>query len=331
MKNRLARLAPLATREPREGSRYKARKGSDRALEESAERARQLAAELKAVEEELRASNREILKSRAELERLVHHLAAANAELQRQIDERIRLERDLLEIAEKERQRFGFDLHDDLSQQLMGVAFMVKALERKVASRHLPRVLETRQIQSHIDQVINHTRHLRCDFTSQDLLGDDLKAALKKLAARVERTFRISCRFTARRPLPRLSRNVAAQLYKIAQESVSNALRHGKAGLVLIALSRRADNLVLTIKNDGLPIPENRKVTDGMGLRIMHARAGLMGAALEISADWGDGTVVTCTLPLKAEPKPTVIQLHPPAPYDQDKNDYVLPAACQER
>ncbi len=273
----------------------------------------QMVEELKIVEEQLRESNREISKAHAELEKRVEQrtadLTAANAELQCQIQERVRLERELLEIAEKERQRIGFDLHDDLSQQLMGVAFLVKALERKVANNHIPTVPEARHIQSLIDEVINHTHDLAHDFSSLDRQGDDLKAELTKLAAKVKKMFQVSCRFTCKGTPQQLPQHIVAQLYKIAQESASNAIRHGKAKLVSISLSRSAAELILTIRNDGLPIPESRRTNDGMGLRIMNSRASLIGAALKIESDQGEGTVVTCTLPLKASPKPATLPL----------------------
>jgi len=117
-------------------------------------------------------------------------LTVANAELQCQINERGRLERELLEIAEKERQRIGFDLHDDLGQKLTGVAFMIKALERKVSKKHLPQIAETRRIQVLINQIINHTHDLAHAFSSLDLQGDDLAMELKELAAKLKKCSR---------------------------------------------------------------------------------------------------------------------------------------------
>jgi len=309
MKDRLARLVPAITRELREAATRKGRREADRALRES--------------EERLRESNRELSKSRAELEKRVlartADLTAANSELQCQIHERMRLERDLLEVAEKERQRIGFDLHDDLSQQLMGVAFLVKALERKVANRGVPSEVEARQIQTLIDEVINHTHDLAHDFSSLDRQGDDLAAELTKLAAKVKKMFGVSCRFLRKGVAPQLPPNVVAHLYKIAQESASNAVKHGRAKEVSISLSKRGSELVLRVRNDGLPIPEDRKASDRMGLRIMNSRANLIGAALKIESSEEKGTVVTCTLPLKGVPKPKVMDVHNSAPLTNER------------
>jgi two-component system, NarL family, sensor histidine kinase UhpB len=273
-----------------------------------ARRLEDMVEELTVVEERLRESNRELSESRAELEERVlkrtADLTAANAELQRQIQERMRLERDLLEVAEKERQRIGFDLHDDLSQQMMGVAFLVKALERKVANQCMPSEVEARQIQTLIDEVINHTHDLAHDFSSLDRQGDDLESELTKLAAKVKKMFGVSCRFSRKGVAPPLPQNVVAHLYKIAQESASNAVKHGRAKEVSISLSQRNSELILSVRNDGLPIPESRKASDRMGLRIMNSRANLIGAALKIKSNGEDGTVVTCTLPLEQTAKP---------------------------
>jgi two-component system sensor histidine kinase UhpB len=289
------------------------RKLADERLAENAAQLEALVEKLKTIDEQLRLRNREISESRVELEKRVHQrtadLTVANAELQGQINERLRLERELLEIAEKERRRIGFDLHDDLGQKLTGVAFMIKALERKVLKKHLPQVAETRRIHALINQIINHTHDLAQAFSRLDLEGDDLALELKELAAKVKKMFQVSCQFIAKGAPPSLPQNVTAQFYKIAQEAASNAVKHGKAKLIFISLTRQPDKLILMIKNNGLPFPDARKVTEGMGLRIMNSRASMIGAVLEIRPNGGDGTIVTCTLPLAPAAKSTVIEL----------------------
>jgi len=93
------------------------------------------------------------------------------------------------------------------------------------------------------------------------------------------------------------------QFYKIAQEAVSNAIKHGKATHVAIQLTRTADKLVLTIKNDGLPFTPPVHTTKRMGLRIMNYRANTIGAALDIEPQPKSGTTVTCALPFQNGPK----------------------------
>ncbi|MDB6112844.1 MAG: putative sensor protein [Pedosphaera sp.] len=308
------------------------RKLADQQLAENSRQLEGMVEELKAIDEQLRLSNREISESRAELEKRVRQrtadLTVANTELQCQINERLRLERELLEIAEKERRRIGFDLHDDLGQKLTGVAFMIKALERKVLKKHLPQVAETRRIHALINQIINHTHDLAQAFSSLDLEGDDLALELKELAAKVKKMFQVSCQFIVKGAVPSLPQNVTAQFYKIAQEAASNAVKHGKAKLLFISLTRHPDKLILMIKNNGFPFPEARKVQEGMGLRIMNSRASMIGAVLEIRPNGGDGTLVTCTLPLVPATKPAALELLPPSQPASLANGHAVAMAC---
>jgi signal transduction histidine kinase len=102
---------------------------------------------------------------------------------------------------------------------------------------------------------------------------------------------------------PELSHNTTVQLYKIAQEAVSNAIKHGKASQVSIGLVTSDDRLVMSIKNDGLPFAQPSGNSTRMGLRIMHYRANTIGATLEIKAAGKNGTIATCVLPIKNNSK----------------------------
>lgn len=278
------------------------RKQTEEQLAEKTRSLEEMVEKLRAIEEELRESNQAISESNDRLEKRVRErtsdLVAANAELQHEITERICLQKELLEIAEKERRRIGFDLHDDLSQKLMGISFMVKAMERNLANKIPPKSMETRKIQLLINQVINHTHNLAHGFCALDLKGNDLALELKGLAANVKKMFQITCHFRTEGELPELPENVAAQLYKIAQEAANNAIKHGKARNMSISLSSLPGKLVLAIKNSGVPFPETRESGNGMGLRIMNSRASVIGASIQIKSNAGDGTIVACTLPL---------------------------------
>jgi signal transduction histidine kinase len=111
--------------------------------------------------------------------------------------------------------------------------------------------------------------------------------------------FAVPCALIAKGTIPEMPQHVAMQLYKIAQEAISNAVKHGKASHVAITLARHDDLLALTIKNDGKPFAQPAEPTKRMGLRIMNYRANLVGASLAIEAN-RSGTTVTCTLPVKS-------------------------------
>jgi len=288
MKDRLARLVPVVERELREAEVRRARRKSE--------------AELLRAHEELE----------LRVERRTADLRAANLKLENVIEERKRLENELLEIAENERRRIGFDLHDDLGQKLTGVSLMMKGLERRLANDEHSSVSDARKIQVLIDEIIHHTHNLAHQFSSLDVKGDDLSSVLKGLAVNVKKMFEIPCAFSMRGALPELPHHTTVQLYKIAQEAVSNAIKHGKATQVSISIVRQNDSLIMMIKNDGLPFSPPPAAKNRMGLRIMNYRANTIGAMMEIKPQEQSGTTVTCFLPLKNGPRAAARVHHHP-------------------
>jgi two-component system, NarL family, sensor histidine kinase UhpB len=282
------------------------RKWSEKQLEEYARQLRETVEQLKITEEELRASNADLSKARADLERRVRErtadLMAANAELQRQMEERRRLENELLDITEKERQRIGIDLHDDLGQHLNGIALLLEGLELKLNKKSDSAAAEVGRIQALILKTINHAHNLAQNLATVNVQGKDLCSALKNLCSRAKAMFEISCRCVSEGTIPALEPTVVNQLYKIAQEAVTNAIKHGKAKQVQINLSFALDKLTLTIRNNGEPFPEAIDHSNRMGLRIMQYRARVVGATVQVRANGAKGTIVTCILPSRLVP-----------------------------
>ncbi len=228
-------------------------------------------------------------------------LAQANAKLQTAITERQRLEQELLEITERERRRIGLDLHDDLGQKLSGIALMTKGLQLKLAKQQAEEARDAAKIHRLVQQAMSHASDLAHDLATLDLKENDLPAALDRLAARARELFEISCRFKVEGTIPPLDSAVVSQLYKIAQEAVTNAIKHGKTKRVGISLTNGANQLILSIHNDGRPFPDLKDQAPGMGLRIMNYRASLIGAWLEVKGTGPRGTLVTCTVPLEGK------------------------------
>ena len=234
------------------------------------------------------------------IEERTAELTASNVELLREIGERKRLEKELVEITETERRRIGQNLHDDLGQLLTGIAFMTQSLAEKLAEGSVPEVSDAARIQALVNQAIRQTRVLSRDLTSAELDETDLAASLQALARHVEGLFEASCRFRSQGTIPPVSEGVARQLFYIAQEAATNAIKHGRPRHVWIVLAGLPDRLSLTIRNDGLAFPGVPAANTGMGLRIMNYRARVIGAAFEVGTDRESGTVVHCALPIKS-------------------------------
>jgi len=281
MKDRLARLLPAVERELREAEVRRARLDSELALRRAHD------------ELEIRVEAR------------TADLQTANAKLENVLEERRRLENELLEIAENERRRIGFDLHDDLGQKLTGVSLMLKGLERRLAIDQHPGAEDARTIQRLIDEVVHHTHHLARQFSELDVAGDDLPAVLEGLAGHVRSLFRIKCTFQLRGNPPKLPSDATLQLYKIAQEAVSNAIKHGHAKRVAIELTVGDDRLQLTVRNDGMAFSPPQASRRGLGLRIMNYRANTIGAALSIASAGQSGALVRCVLPFETSLRPS--------------------------
>jgi signal transduction histidine kinase len=280
MKDRLARLVPAVQRELREAEVRRARTKS---------------------EEELRRAHEEL---ELRVEKRTADLRAANQKLRDVLEERKRLENELLEIAENERRRIGFDLHDDLGQKLTGMLLIARALEQRLVRKNDPEGEEARRICELIEQLVHHTHNLAHHFSAIDATGGDLAEVLSGLAATVVKMFNLPCEFTVSGEIPTLPGNTSAQFYKIAQEAISNAIKHGKASCVWMSVVCHPHKLLFTIKNDGVPFspPANPKAR--MGLRTMNYRANTIGATFEIKPNQKNGTIVSCVLPLKNGVKP---------------------------
>jgi len=222
---------------------------------------------------------------------------APHADVRELIAERDRLESEVLEIADGERQRFGSELHDDLGQLLAAIALLTTDLEATLAGERSPVAGAARKIREVVELAIDHTNRLAGGLATIDLDGEKLVRALHALGAETRHLFGVACRVHTEDEISWLDPTTAHHLYKIAQEAVTNAVKHGQGSEVEIALTLHCGELVLTVRNDGVPFAA--PVADGrMGLRYMRYRASVIGATLEVGAAAAGGTIVRCALPV---------------------------------
>src|SRR5216117_2010203 len=212
----------------------------------------------------------------------------------RDITESKRLQREILDISHREQQRIGQDLHDGLSQQLAGIELMCEVLEQKLASKAKAEANRAGEIARHVREAITHTRNLARGLSPVQLDANGLMSALQELAVNVEKMFGIECRFQCDEPILVQNNEAATHLYRIAQEAINNAIKHGKAKRIIITFQPMGDKHGLLVTNDGVPFPDHVKASRGMGLRIMNYRACEIGATLQIRSDREKGATVLC-------------------------------------
>ncbi len=215
----------------------------------------------------------------------------------RDITERKRLEKEILEISEREQRRIGQDLHDGLCQHLAGIELMSQVLEQKLARRSKAAAARAGDIAKNVRDAIGHTRLLARGLSPVTLESEGLMSALQELAINTEKIFRVACRFDGDPPVLVSDYPAATHLFRLAQEAVSNAIKHGQANRILIRLRQERGRLALSIIDNGSGFPTQIPKSKGMGLRIMQSRAGMIGGTLAIERNTAGGTSVTVAAP----------------------------------
>ncbi len=228
-------------------------------------------------------------------------LAEANESLREEIQQRQRLERELLEISEREQRRIGQELHDSLGQQLTGIAIMTKVLEQKLRRQDAGEAADAGEIAQLVNEAVSQTRQLSRGLHPVALDEHGLMSALQGLGLTTQRVFGVACEFQCERPVAVKDTAVATHLYRIAQEAVTNAIRHGETSRIVLELTAARDRGALTIENNGRDFPGELPPGEGMGLKVMRYRAEMIGGTLEISPAPAGGTRVTCAFDLTSE------------------------------
>jgi signal transduction histidine kinase len=208
------------------------------------------------------------------------------------------LERRILEITDAEQRRIGSDLHDGLGQHLTGIALMTRRLEQRLNAASSPEADDASKVSALAKTAVAWTHDLSRSLSPPVLESAGLAEALRELAAYAESLFGIECTFEQSGQTKPLDLDISVHLYRIAQEAISNAVRHGKAKQVKLLLSSSASNINVQVIDDGHGIDPSAHSTNGMGLRIMQYRARMIGADLKLGHGAGGGTIVECRFPL---------------------------------
>jgi signal transduction histidine kinase len=227
-----------------------------------------------------------------ELDRRVDERTAA---LEREMAEHRRLDREIAGVADRERRRLGHDLHDSLGQHLTGTALAAQVLKEKLAARSAPETGEAEKLVCCVEEGIDLTRNLARGFFSPELDAEGLVVALQHLAETVRERFGIECVLDGDESIRIHDSTVANQLYQIAQEAVTNSVKHAAARQIDIRLAMNGPELCLSIIDDGVGFPDKPR-SEGLGLRLMRHSAALSGATFDVRRNGENGTIATCSV-----------------------------------
>jgi len=202
----------------------------------------------------------------------------------------------VLEIAASEQRRIGQDLHDGAGQELTGLAMLAAQLSEDLSALKLAQAAAADKIVRGLEEALDHVRALARGLVPVEVDAEGLMAALAELAARTDELGGVRCDFRCDEPVSIGDNQTATQLYRLAQEAVTNALKHSRARKIVIELNAAENIVTLSVADDGQGVPDLFSPNVGSGLRIMRYRAELIGAEFRLARNEPRGTIVACTV-----------------------------------
>jgi signal transduction histidine kinase len=233
------------------------------------------------------------LKARRELDRARIEALERTQELERQI----------LQTSEREQQRIGRDLHDSLGPHLAAIRYAATLLANDLRQHGQPEADKAEQISELTGKAGVLVRDLARGIFPVQTDGAGLSAALDELARTTSRLTGLTVSFYENGDISLKNPDTGMHLYRIAQEAVNNAVKHGNARKITIALNQSEDSLRLTIADDGRGMSASAPDAHGMGLNSMRYRARVIGGELKIESHPGEGTIISCQFP-RHSPQP---------------------------
>lgn len=210
--------------------------------------------------------------------------------------ERNRLQQEVLRVVEQEQARVGHDLHDGVGQTMTGIVSLLEALEADLTGDAKE---QAQRIHELLRQSVSEVRRMSHGLSPTSVKYRGLVGALKLLAETVQTNFRTPCVCDVDASIVIQATDIETHLFRIAQEAVNNALRHGKPTLVQLSLQHVSPTeCELRIEDDGVGLKKSKSAQrSGIGVRVMDYRANLIGARLTVKAKPKRGVVVTCRFP----------------------------------
>jgi len=214
----------------------------------------------------------------------------------RDISERRKLENAVLKASEHERRRVGQDLHDGLGQMLTGISLISGNLARRLTVEGHEMAEDLAEVTELMRDADRMSRNIARGLVPVELDGEGLAAAIERLCVNAKKFFSVECTFVEEGRPRMADSGAASNLYRIAQECISNAVKHGRATKIDVSLRQLDDGLILQVQDDGVGFPETLSEDRGMGVDIMGHRARVINARLSIERREEGGTIITCVL-----------------------------------
>lgn len=227
-----------------------------------------------------------------------NNLIVGASAIVRDITERKRMEREILEISDNEKRRIGQDLHDDLCQYLVGISLLGNVLHDNLRKNQRPEAADAQQINELVQQAVAKTRNIAKGLAPLDLAGAGFIHAIEDLALNMEHLFRIQCLFVCPAPVEIAETPVATHLYRIIQEAVHNAAKHSRGSQIVISITQGEGAIRLAVEDDGMGCPTDSLATSstGLGWPTMQYRARMIGAQLFREKSALGGLLIGCVL-----------------------------------
>ncbi len=212
------------------------------------------------------------------------------------ISERKRLEKEVLKVCDRTQRKIGQDLHDSIFSQLCGISMLGQVLEEELREKALGGEADKAQnLVSYLEDAIEQTRKIAKGLYPVKFETKGLMSALLELTSITEALFNMSCIFRCEKPVLIDNIDLSTNLFRIVQEALNNAFKHGEAKHTIIELSTEPKGMVrLSVKDDGGGFPTDWEKTRGMGLYIMEHRAKMIGSYLEINREEKKWTTINC-------------------------------------
>lgn len=214
------------------------------------------------------------------------------------IHEQKHLEWECLRVSERECNRIGQELHDDLCQVLAGLSYMMQVLARRAGKIDEALGSEIDDLNGHVSDAVKRTRSMAHGLFPAQLNYATLRHALKEFVRQMKERFPTAITLELPRNLPAHSPEQIIHVYRIVQEAVTNSMRHGNAKAIRIAATVLPNSIRFTMEDNGKGLPVISARPEGIGMHVMSYRARILGGDIDFTNNSPNGAVVQLSYPI---------------------------------